>query len=152
MKKYKLMTLLLLLISVASFAQPGSRFKEKKEQVKSLKVAFITNELDLTPEESAKFWPLYNAFEDKQHEIRKQKLKVYIDRTDNSIDKLSEKEASNLLNQMESTEDELHQLRKKFITNLKSVLPATKILKLKKAEEEFSKKLLQQYRDKKIGN
>ncbi len=146
------MTLLLLLISVASFAQPGSRFKEKKEQVKSLKVAFITNELDLTPEESAKFWPLYNAFEDKQHEIRKQKLKVYIDRTDNSIDKLSEKEASNLLNQMESTEDELHQLRKKFITNLKSVLPATKILKLKKAEEEFSKKLLQQYRDKKIGN
>jgi Spy/CpxP family protein refolding chaperone len=152
MKKYKLMTLLLLLISVASFAQPGSRFKEKKEQVKSLKVAFITNELDLTPEESAKFWPLYNAFEDKQHEIRKQKLKVYIDRTDNSIDKLSEKEASNLLNQMESTEDELHQLRKKFITNLKSVLPATKILKLKKAEEEFSKKLLQQYRDKKIGS
>jgi len=150
MKKYKLITLLLLLLSVASFAQPGSRFKEKKEQVKSLKVAFITNELDLTPEESAKFWPIYNAFEDKQHEIRKQKLKVYMDRADNSVDKLSEKDATTLLNQMESTEDELYQLKKKFITNLKSVLPATKILKLKKAEEEFSKKLLQQYRDKKI--
>lgn len=151
MKKYKLMTLIALLLSVATFAQPGSRFKEKKEQVKSLKVAFITNELDLTPEESAKFWPVYNAFEDKQHEIRKQKLKVYMDRADNSIDKLSEKEATNVLNQMESTEEELHQLKKKFITNLKGILPATKILKLKKAEEEFSKKLLQQYRDKKVG-
>lgn len=150
MKKYKLITLLLLLLSISSFAQPGSRFKEKKEQVKSLKVAFITNKLDLTPEESAKFWPLYNAFEDKQHEIRKQRLKVYMDRVNNSDDKLSEKDATTLLNQMESTEEELHQLKKKFITNLKSVLPATKILKLKKAEEEFSKKLLHQYRDKKV--
>jgi hypothetical protein len=52
---------------------------------------------------------------------------------------------------MESTEEELYQVRKKFITSLKAVLPATKILKLRKAEEEFSKRLLQQYRDKKTG-
>ena len=48
MKKHKLITLLILLISTATVAQPGSRLKEKKEQVKSLKVAFITNELDLS--------------------------------------------------------------------------------------------------------
>jgi hypothetical protein len=52
---------------------------------------------------------------------------------------------------MESTEDELYQLKKKFVANLKGILPSTKILKLKKAEEQFSKKLLQQYRDKKMG-
>jgi len=69
-----------------------------------------------------------------------------MDRIDS--DKLTEKEAITLLSQMESTEDELFQLRKKFVANLKGVLPAVKILKLKKAEEEFSKKLLQQYRDK----
>ena len=75
-----------------------------------------------------------------------------MDRADNNtIDRLSEKEASSMLSQMESTEDELYQLKKKFVANLKGVLPATKILKLKKAEEQFSKKLLQQYRDKKIG-
>lgn len=145
----------LFITSLTSFAQDGplrERFKQKKEQVKSLKVAFITNELNLTPDEAAKFWPLYNAFEDKQQEIRKQKMKAFMDRKDdNSIDKLSEKEAATMLSQMESTEEELYQLKKKFIANLKGVLPATKILKLKKAEEEFSKKLLQQYRDKKIG-
>ena len=144
-----------LFISVTTFAQDGplkERFREKKEQIKSLKVAYITNELNLTPEEAAKFWPLFNAFEDKQQEIRKQKLKGYFDRADNkTIDKLSEKEALSVLSQMESTEDELCQLKKKFVSNLKGVLPATKILKLKKAEEQFSKKLLQQYRDKKIG-
>lgn len=155
MKKYIFILITLFITSLTSFAQDGplrERFKQKKEQVKSLKVAFITNELNLTPEEAAKFWPLYNAFEDKQQEIRKQKMKAFMDRKDdNSIDKLSEKEAATMLSQMESTEEELYQLKKKFIANLKGVLPATKILKLKKAEEEFSKKLLQQYRDKKIG-
>lgn len=152
MKKYKYSTLLLLLISIVTFAQPNRRFNEKKEQIKALKVSFITNELDLSSEEAAKFWPVYNAFEDKQQEIRKQKVKTYTLRpNDNSLDKLSEKEAATLLVQMESTEEELHQLKKKFIVTLKTILPATKILKLKKAEDEFSRKLLQQYRDKKIG-
>jgi hypothetical protein len=49
---------------------------------------------------------------------------------------------------MESTEDELYQLRKKFIGNLKGVLTPIKIIKLKKAEEGFNRKLLKQYRDK----
>ena len=155
MKNYKFLIVSVFLISIASFGQDGplrERFKEKKEQIKALKVAFITTELNLTPEESAKFWPLFNAFEDRQQEIKKQKIKAYLERTDgSSIDKLSEKEAATLLTQMESTEDELYQLKKKFVTNLKVILPSTKILKLKKAEEQFSKKLLQQYRDKKIG-
>ena len=34
------------------------------------------------------------------------------------------------------------------MSNLKEVLPAVKILKLKKAEEDFNRKLLQQYKDK----
>jgi hypothetical protein len=65
-----------------------------------------------------------------------------------NFDTVSEKEAATLLSQMESSEEELHQLRKKFISNLKSVIPAVKILKLKKAEEDFNRKLLQQYRNK----
>ena len=68
---------------------------------------------------------------------------------DDQIDKLSEKEAATLLVQMESTEDELYQLRKKFMASLKGVISPIKILKLKKAEEGFNKKLLQQYRDNK---
>lgn len=150
MKNIKTITLMLLFLSIASYSQPG-KFKEKmqqkKEQVKSMKIAYITSELNLTPDEAAKFWPLYNDFEEKQREIRQDKIKNYMDRSQSS-DKLTEKEATSLINQMETAEEELHQLRKKFITNLKGVLPATKILKLKKAEDEFSKKLLQQYRDK----
>lgn len=149
MKTKHLLVFIFTIITSFSFAQNGRLMKQKKEQVKSLKVAFITSELDLTADESAKFWPLYNAFDEKQSEIRRTKMKSYLDRMDSeNFDTVSEKEAATLLSQMESSEEELHQLRKKFISNLKSVIPAVKILKLKKAEEDFNRKLLQQYRNK----
>jgi Spy/CpxP family protein refolding chaperone len=152
MKINKILLVIVILITANSFGQGGRLLKEKKEQIKAMKVAYITNELSLTPEEAAKFWPLYNAFEDKQHEIRSQKLKGYLDRIDDdSFDNLSEKEAANLLAQMESTEDDLHQAKKKFIASLKGIISPLKILKLKKAEEGFNRKLLQQYRNKRLG-
>lgn len=151
MKITKILPLLIAFISMNAIAQDGPIHK-KKDQIKTLKVAFITNELDLTPDEAAKFWPLFNAFEDKQQEIRQQKLKGYLDRMNgDSFDKLSDKEATTLLNQMESSEDELYQAKKKFVASLKTVISPLKILKLKKAEENFNRKLLQQYRDRKRG-
>jgi Spy/CpxP family protein refolding chaperone len=152
MKIKNILSLLIVFISVNAMAQDGAFIRKKKEQIKTLKVAFITNELSLTPDEASKFWPLYNAFEERQQEIKKQRLKGYVDRMDNeSFDKLSEKEAATMLAQMESSEDELHLAKKKFVTSLKGVISPIKILKLKKAEENFNRKLLQQYRDRKRG-
>ena len=149
MKINKLLPIITLFFTMSSIAQDGSFIKGKKDKIKALKIAYITNELSLTSDEATKFWPLFNAFEDKQNEIRKQKLKGYLDRTeDDAINNLSDKEATTLLAQMESAEDELYQLKKKFIANLKGVISPIKILKLKKAEEGFNRKLLQQYRDK----
>lgn len=151
MKISKILPLLIAFISLNVNAQEGPIIRKKKEQIKALKVAFITNELALTSDEATKFWPLFNAFEEKQQEIKKQKLKGYLKRVDDgSFDNLSEKEATTMLAQMESTEDELYQLKKKFISNLKDVISPIKILKLKKAEENFNRKLLQQYRDRKL--
>ena len=148
MKLNKILPILLIFISFNFYAQ-GEKMKEKKEQIKALKVAFLTTELELTSSESEKFWPVYNAFDDKQFELRHLKMKAFMGRMDdNAMDKMSEKEANSFLNQMESNEDELYMLRKKFITTLKGILPATKIIKLRKSEEDFNRKLLQQYRDK----
>jgi Spy/CpxP family protein refolding chaperone len=146
MKTSKLLLIIILLLSIHSFAQ--SQMEDKKEQIRAMKVGFITNELALTTDEAAKFWPLYNAYDDKQFEIKHQKMKAFKARMDADIDKMSEKEASALLAQMENTEDDLYQIRKKFISNLKGILPSVKIIKLKKAEDNFNRKLLQQYRNK----
>lgn len=51
-----------------------------------------------------------------------------------------------MLAKIEATEDELYQLRKKFNADIKGVLSAIKIVKLRKAEDNFNRKLLRQYR------
>ena len=144
----KILPILFLFLSFNFYAQ-SDNFKDKKEQIRAMKVAFFTTELDLTSSEAEKFWPLYNTFDDKQFELRHQKMKGYFKRMQgDNLDKLSEKDASALLDQIQDNEEDLFNLRKKFIANLKDVLPSIKILKLKKAEEDFNRKLLQQYKDK----
>lgn len=143
----KIIPILMLLSSFNFYAQ-GANMKEKKEQIKALKVAFLTTELDLTSKEAEKFWPVYNTFDDKQFELRHLKMKAYKNQMNEvALDKMSEKEANHLLTQIESTEEELFLLRKNYIRNLKKVLPAVKIIKLRISEENFNRKLLHQYRD-----
>ena len=50
--------------------------------------------------------------------------------------------------QLESTEEDLYLLKKKYNADIRAVLPASKILILRKAEEKFNRKLLQQFKEK----
>lgn len=149
MKTKIILPILFLFISSFAFSQGG---RDRKEKVRALKVAYITEQLNLTTEEAQKFWPIYNTFDEKQAELRHEKMRAILDRFEpGSVDKLSEKEASNLLIQMEAIEENLFSLRKKFIKDLQGVISAKKIIKLKKAEEDFNRELLKQIREKRRG-
>lgn len=142
----RILPIIFLLISTFSFSQPSD---EKREQIKQLKVAFITTELNLTTDEAAKFWPIYNTFDEKQFEIRHDKMRSFRKRMDaESVDKMSEKEAAALLAQMEDTEEKMFQLRKKLNSDLRPIIGSVKILKLKKAEDDFNRKLIKQIKEK----
>lgn len=137
------------LITFSFYAQNDKKVDEKREKIKAYKVSFLTTELELTSTEAEKFWPIYNAFDDKQYELRHDKMKMYLNKLDDDkINSISEKEAGTLLCQIEGTDKELYQLREKYNANLKKILSAKKILKLKKSEDDFNRKLLKQYRDK----
>src|SRR5690606_1029852 len=102
--------------------------KQKKEQLKSMKIAFMTSELALTSAEAEKFWPIYNAYDSKQFELRQQKMRSFQKKiNDGSVNQMSAKEAAAFLAQMENTEDEIFQNRKKLIANLGSVISPIKI-------------------------
>ena len=149
MKTKFIFPIIFLLVSSLSFSQDH---REKREKVKALKVAYITEQLELTSDEAQKFWPIYNTFEDKQSELRHEKMRAILDRFQpGNVDKLSEKEASALLIQMEKIEEDLFNLKKKFIKDLQGVISAKKIIKLKKAEEDFNRELLKQMREKRRG-
>lgn len=139
----KIFTILLILsLANISFSQG---FKEKKEKIKALKVAYITEKLDLTTNEAQKFWPIYNAFDEKQFQIRHFKRR----KSKEEMNTISEKEAQNLIAEMQQNEEKMFQLKKQYIIDLQKVLPAKKILLLKKTEDEFNRKLLREFRERK---
>ena len=149
MKTKIILPIIFLLVTSLSFSQG---FKEKREKVKALKVAYITEQLELTTDEAQKFWPIYNAFDENQSELRHEKMRAILDRfKPGNVEKLSEKDASNSLAQMEKIEEDLFNLKKKFIKDLQGVISAKKIIKLKKAEEDFNRELLKQMREKRRG-
>jgi len=51
-----------LTFSLTAMAQPGSGGNQS-ERMEALRIAFMTERLSLTPEESKSFWPLHEAFE-----------------------------------------------------------------------------------------
>lgn len=128
------------LISWSTFSQSS----DKREMIKSLKVAFITEQLALTETEAQKFWPIYNAYETEKD---MQRRLGYEKRKEISED-VSEAQARAMLIDLIKFERERESLRVDFIESLLNpkVLPAKKILKLKTAEDEFNKKMLQEYK------
>ena len=138
--------ILFLLATTFSFAQGH---KEKQEKIKALKVAYITEQLELTADEAQKFWPIYNDYQEKQFDLRYEKMRSILNKLEiGTIEKLSEKEASSLLDQMENIEENLFLLQKKFTKDLQGIVSDKKIMKLKKAEGDFNRHLLKQMREK----
>jgi hypothetical protein len=72
MKKYILILTLLLGSFSMVFAQdqPGDDLT-KQEKIKALYVAYVTQQLALTPEEAQKFWPVHTQFENELKGINK---------------------------------------------------------------------------------
>lgn len=60
-KLYLIVTLLCstTFIHAQDTEQPGDK---KQQDIEALKVAFISKELELSPEDAQKFWPLYNQY------------------------------------------------------------------------------------------
>ena len=61
MKKYLLILTLLFGSFSMAFAQEGEDLK-KQEKIQALYVAYVTQQLQLTPDEAQKFWPLHTQF------------------------------------------------------------------------------------------
>jgi len=144
--KIKLILPLLLLFTLTGFSQTH---EEKREQIKALKISYITTELNLTTPESEKFWPVYNAYEAKVYEIRHDRLRpLFKQLKDGALDKMSEKEARVYLDKFQAADEEQFNLRKKMVSDLRPVIGSVKLIKLKKVEDDFNKKLLEKYKDK----
>ena len=128
--------LLFFLLSFTSFSQGG-----KKEKIEALRVAFITQQLDLSTDESQKFWPVYNEYMDKFRAARREFKTT-------STTFTSDKEAQEFLDaELLFKQRELN-LYKEYYDKFKKILPLKKVAQLRQAEEDFKKELLKQLQGK----
>ncbi|MGJ5641591.1 sensor of ECF-type sigma factor [Formosa sp. S-31] len=129
--------LITVLCSLSGWAQ------DKEEKIKTLKTAYITEQLSLTKAEAEKFWPVYNAFDKKnddlRHIMREQRRTA-------DLEKMSETQAQKLLSEMLKNNEQRHHLFTQYIKDLQNILPAKKIILLKKAEDDFRRKMFEEYK------
>jgi hypothetical protein len=123
-----------LIFTLTSFAQ-------RNERVKALKIAFITERLELNSSEAQKFWPVYNAIETKKEALRKQGRQM---RKGLSFESLDDSGAKVLLQKMLALEDKKNQLQIEQVNSLLEVIPAKKVLLLKVVEDQFNKRMMEE--------
>ena len=107
-------------------------------------MAYITTQLNLTTDEAKVFWPVYNEYETKAEAIRKAFRTNY---KFVSPDSLSDAKIKERISAQLKMEQDLLDLKKEYSTKFFTVLPASKVLKLQKAEMDFKKELLKMLKD-----
>lgn len=121
--------------------------ENKYEKIKALKTAYITEQLALSSSEAEKFWPVYNKFDEKFHELRHRKHSCVNQKSHYDIESLNDEEADKFIDEYLSIETRQLELQKQKTAALRKVICPKKILSLKKAEDDFKRELLDRYRN-----
>jgi len=119
---------------------------ESFDRMKSIKIAYITERLGLTPQEAEVFWPVYNDFENHKGEIHHNRRKLTEDFMKNQ-ENLSDAEVIKMLDEYtkynKAESELLIQIDKKF----REILPPAKVMKLNIAEVQFRNYLINKFRE-----
>ncbi len=121
-----------------------------KEEISAQKIAFFTQELNLTPQEAEKFWPVYNASWHARGKARKEimrnleKLNKALDENPPVPDAEIEALSDTYIKSFKKEGD----LYISYFNDFKKVLPLRKAAKVFSAEEKFRVMLIKQLRGK----
>jgi hypothetical protein len=119
---------------------------KNRDRVKALKVAFITEKLDLTQKEAQEFWPVYNEYEEKRANIKYKELRSIKKEIDEHFDAMTDADAKKLIIRINTAEDDMHKLRLEFSKKILEIIPPKKVILLKMAEDDFKKKMFEEYK------
>jgi len=147
MKKNKIISCVSFILVLGLMTIAGSMVAQtKKENIQAMKIAFITEKLDLTPQEAQQFWPVFNQYSDKMMELRKKRRQDNREARSN-FDELSDKEVEQIVNNDLALRQKELDLQKEYNEKFKAVLPIKKVAKLYAAEEQFKVVLINKLKD-----
>lgn len=113
-----------------------------KDKMMSEKIAFLTHELNITPEEAQAFWPVYNKIEKEKDEARHQAFKAHKAMSVALEEGKSEKELSALLDAYVAAKVRQDEVDNTAAEAYKKVLPLDKVVKLYVAEEKYRRQYI----------
>jgi len=142
MKRVLFVSILLASLSVAAFAQRSEKpqkpdGQEWFQRMRSEKIAFLTAEMNLTPEEAQVFWPVYNKAQEEEMAANKASRDAFMSLEKGTSSKLGEKEIEKLVAAYIDADAARVAVAKKYLPEFQKVLPAVKVAKLYLAEERF---------------
>ncbi len=128
-----------MILGLMAVAQPNKG--EDRKKIDAMKVAYLTDQLNLTKVEAEKFWPVYNEFSKSTQQMRRDGMKSIFEPLKDDKE-LSKAESEELLNQYINDIKAMQAAELKLINDLRAILPAKKIMKLRIAEEGFKRRML----------
>ena len=130
---------------VASAQGPKDDWKQK---MMSERIAFLTAEVGITPEEAQVFWPVYNQIWKEKDEATKKVFKTFMELEKATSEGRSNKEISKLLDEYLQAIDGQRAIDSQSAERIKKVLPLEKVAKLYIAEENFRRQQINRLHEK----
>ena len=108
-----------------------------KEKIMSEKIAFLTMEMGITPDEAQIFWPVYNQVDKERDEAVRKVFQSFKALEDAVSAGKSEKEISKLLDAYQEALEQQANIESQASAKYEKVLSVTKLAKLYVGEEKF---------------
>ena len=141
------------MILALSFMLAGAENKcEWKEKMMSERVAFLTMEMNLTPEEAQVFWPIYNQIHTEKDKAMHDVFKAYKAMDDAVKARKSEKEISKLLDAYIAAKERQSEIEKTADEKFRKVLPIEKVARLYLGVEKFRRQHIRKLHGRPDGN
>ena len=121
-----------------------------RDRIKTLKVAFITEHVGLTSKEAQEFWPIYNEHEETLEDIRREERAELHNNIANA-QQLSSNESEQLLDNLIALQSKKQKAEEDYLSKMRDAISAKKVLLLIKAEEDFKRQMIQQFRKRREG-
>ena len=139
----RVLTAALLCLPAALQAQVNPKFADLTDAIDEARTVLATDRksvimqgLSLTPEQSAKFWPLYDEYMAKMRKVSDRRVKVITDFAAN-YDNLTDKTAEGLVKEGLKYNQELNNLRKSYLGKFHKVLPWTEVARFYQIENRL---------------
>jgi hypothetical protein len=153
MNRFRLTTLTatFAMLLVTASSQQHRNMDQKREEIQAQKIAYITQQLRLTPQEAEKFWPVYNEFDEQRKQYEKGQIEQYHGNVPD-LSLLTDEEVDSIMLAKIDRDRKMAELQAEYYVKFKEVLPVKKVFLLHKAEMDFKRILLDRIREDGYGN